>query len=60
MKNKNRQNNRNKKMEDGKFHSKHIKHNPQAESARDVFGLGQTNSKEIENFKNEQNIQNRH
>lgn len=28
----------NKKKEDGKFHSKHIKHDPQAESARAVFG----------------------
>ncbi|HHU73328.1 MAG TPA: hypothetical protein GXZ28_01715 [Clostridiales bacterium] len=30
---------KNKKKEDGTFHSKHIKHNPQAESARAVFGL---------------------
>ena len=30
---------KNNKKEDGKFHSKHIKHNPQAESARAVFGL---------------------
>lgn len=29
---------RNNKKEDGKFHSKHINHNPQAESARAVFG----------------------
>ena len=29
----------NNKKEDGKFHSKHIKHDPQAESARAVFGL---------------------
>lgn len=28
----------NQKKEDGKFHSKHIKHDPQAESARAVFG----------------------
>lgn len=28
----------NKKKEDGTFHSKHIKHDPQAESARAVFG----------------------
>lgn len=28
----------NKKKEDGKFRSKHIKHDPQAESARAVFG----------------------
>lgn len=27
------------KKEDGKFHSKNIKHNPAAESARAVFGL---------------------
>lgn len=27
----------NKKKEDGTFHSKHIKHDPQAESARAVF-----------------------
>ncbi len=27
------------KKEDGKFHSKHVKHDPQAESARAVFGL---------------------
>lgn len=37
-------NNRNKntkksKKQDGKFHSKNIKHDPQAESARAVFGL---------------------
>ena len=29
---------RNKKKEDGKFRSKHITHDPQAESARAVFG----------------------
>jgi hypothetical protein len=29
----------NNKKEDGKFHSKHIKHDPSAESARAVFGL---------------------
>jgi len=29
---------RNKKKEDGKFRSKHVKHDPQAESARAVFG----------------------
>lgn len=28
-----------KKKEDGKFHSKHVKHDPQSESARAVFGL---------------------
>jgi len=30
---------KNKKKEDGKFHSKHVNHNPQAESSRAVFGL---------------------
>lgn len=30
---------KNNKKSDGKFHSKHIKHDPQAESARAVFGL---------------------
>jgi hypothetical protein len=30
---------KNHKKEDGTFHSKHVKHDPQAESARDVFGL---------------------
>lgn len=30
---------KNNKKEDGKFHSKHIKHDPRAESARAVFGL---------------------
>lgn len=35
----------NHKKEDGKFHSKHIKHNPNAESARAVFGL-QNNTSE--------------
>ncbi len=30
---------KNKKKEDGKFHSKKIKHDPVAESARAVFGL---------------------
>ncbi|HWQ77655.1 MAG TPA: CPC_1213 family protein [Anaerovoracaceae bacterium] len=27
------------KSDDGKFHSKNVKHDPQAESARAVFGL---------------------
>lgn len=31
------------KKNDEKFHSKHIKHDPQAESARAVFGLNQSN-----------------
>lgn len=30
---------KNGKKSDGKFHSKHIKHDPQAESARAVFGF---------------------
>lgn len=30
------------KKQDGKFHSKHINHNPQAESARAKFGLHTT------------------
>jgi len=34
---------RNRKKEDGKFHSKKIKHDPQAESARAVFGLRERN-----------------
>ncbi len=34
---------RNNKKEDGKFHSKHINHNPQAESARAVFGKKEGN-----------------
>lgn len=29
---------KNNKKTDGKFHSKHVKHDPQAESARAVFG----------------------
>lgn len=29
---------KNGKKEDGKFHSKHVNHSPQAESARAVFG----------------------
>lgn len=33
---------KNHKKEDGKFHSKHIKHDPRAESARAVFGLQDT------------------
>lgn len=31
---------------DGKFHSKHIKHDPQAESARAVFGLKKSSNSE--------------
>ncbi|MEL7646576.1 MAG: CPC_1213 family protein [Sedimentibacter sp.] len=33
----------NNKKEDGKFRSMHISHNPQAESARAVFGLKDDN-----------------
>lgn len=33
----------NNKKEDGKFRSKHINHDPQAESARAVFGLKDDN-----------------
>ncbi len=36
---------KNHKKEDGKFHSKHVKHDPQAESARAVFGLQDNNVK---------------
>ena len=35
---------RNKKKEDGKFRSKHVKHDPQAESARAVFGVRDQNA----------------
>lgn len=35
---------KNGKKSDGKFHSKHIKHDPQAESARAVFGLRDDNN----------------
>lgn len=38
----------NHKKQDGTFHSKHIKHDPQAESARAVFGLKADNSKDKE------------
>lgn len=33
---------KNNKKSDGEFHSKHIKHDPQAESARAVFGVNTT------------------
>jgi hypothetical protein len=36
---------KNHKKEDGTFHSKHVKHDPQAESARAVFGLKENNPK---------------
>jgi hypothetical protein len=35
---------KNHKKEDGTFHAKHIKHDPQAESARAVFGLRDHNT----------------
>jgi hypothetical protein len=41
-----RKSTRNNKKEDGTFHKKHIKHDPQAESARSVFGLKDDNSKD--------------
>ena len=34
---------KNNKKNDGKFRSKHIKHDPQAESARAVFGMKDDN-----------------
>lgn len=34
---------KNRKKEDGKFHSRHITHDPNAESARAVFGLKDPN-----------------
>lgn len=34
---------KNNKKNDGKFRSKHITHDPQAESARAVFGLNNEN-----------------
>ncbi len=36
---------KNQKKEDGKFHSRHVKHDPQAESARAVFGMQNDNPK---------------
>ena len=39
---------KNNKKQDGKFHSKNIKHDPHAESARAVFGI---NIKENNNDK---------
>ena len=35
---------RNKKKHDGKFRSKHITHNPNAESARAIFGVNNPNA----------------
>lgn len=37
-------NTKNNKKQDGKFHSKHINHNPQDESARAKSGLQNTTS----------------
>lgn len=37
---------RNKKKVDGKFRSKHVKHDPNAESARAVFGVHTPNPEE--------------
>ena len=39
----NPKNTKNNKKEDGKFKSKNIKHDPNAESARAVFGLNKPN-----------------
>ena len=36
---------KNGKKEDSKFHSKHVKHDPNAESARAVFGLKDSSTK---------------
>lgn len=45
---------KNNKKEDGKFHSKHINHNPQAESARAVFGKKEGNfQNNVESNRNE-------
>lgn len=43
-----RKSTRNNKKNDGTFHSVHIKHDPQAESARAVFGMNNT---DLENKK---------
>ena len=37
---------KNNKKDDGKFHSKKIKHDPSAESARTVFGLNNSNDEQ--------------
>ena len=36
----------NNKKDDGKFHSKHIKHDPNSESARAVFGMNEKQSED--------------
>lgn len=38
---------RNHRKEDGKFHSRKIKHAPRAESARAVFGLRERNIDDV-------------
>lgn len=38
----------NAKKEDGAFHSKHIRHDPNAESARAVFGLNPATNRKDE------------
>jgi len=41
-------NTKNKKKSDGKFHSKHINHDPQSESARAKFGLqNETSNRDV-------------
>lgn len=42
---------KNHKKKDGKFHSKNIKHDPSAESARAVFGLNPTSGEEKHEFR---------
>ncbi len=42
---------KNHKKEDGKFHSKNIKHDPSAESARAVFGLNSASGGEKHEFR---------
>lgn len=37
----------NNKKSDGKFHSKHIKHDPSAESARAKFGLNDSQNNDM-------------
>ena len=44
MNDNNKRSTRNNKKADGKFRSKKIKHDPQAESARAVFGLKDMNN----------------
>lgn len=39
---------KNHKKEDGTFHAKHVKHDPQGESARAVFGLRDNDPYEID------------